>query len=420
VLRSGAIHLTGLFVLSAHLTEDNAEALLSAARGQSRREIEKLLARWFPRPDTGSLIEPIMDFGSGSLGLTPTMSPSGVANAPRPATGPSTVDTCPGAGNSLGSAGARSKLEPLSASSYRIEFTASAELYAKLEQARELLSHTVPGGELATVFERALDALVEGEMRRRVGAGKPEQKRRRLKPGSRHVPREVARIVWERDGGQCTFVDGEGRRCSERRYLTLEHRHPWSLGGPATADNICLLCASHNANNARRVFGEKFLEKKRAERESSLEHDNSLESSPGHESSSEPTRSIDSPLFAGPTHSPKPAPSAGPKSFPEPAPSTDPNASTGTSLSAPLTNNVNPRSTPERGTVCQARNVYSESDGGGSAQRADVYGKLTTILCQFGFRKRQIVSALSELRARQAAPEIEPLLRAALAILVPA
>ena len=88
-LRSGAIHLTGLFLLSAHLTEQNAEALLSAARGQSRREIEKLLARWFPRPDTGSLIEPIMDFGSGSLGLTPTMSPSGVANAPRPATGPS-------------------------------------------------------------------------------------------------------------------------------------------------------------------------------------------------------------------------------------------------------------------------------------------------------------------------------------------
>ena len=76
-LRSGAIHLTGLFVLSAHLTEDNAEALLSAARGQSRREIEKLLARWFPRPDSGSLIAPVIDFGYASLGLTPTMSSSG-------------------------------------------------------------------------------------------------------------------------------------------------------------------------------------------------------------------------------------------------------------------------------------------------------------------------------------------------------
>jgi hypothetical protein len=162
-LRSGAIHLTGLFLLSAHLTEDNAEALLSAARGQSRREIEKLLARWFPRPDSGSRIERMLALGSGSANLTPAMT-SSTANpaAPCPATGRRPVDTGPETGNSLGSMGARSKLEPLSASSYRIEFTASAELYAKLERARELLSHTVPRGELATVIERALDALVEG------------------------------------------------------------------------------------------------------------------------------------------------------------------------------------------------------------------------------------------------------------------
>src|SRR6185436_6264694 len=138
-LRSGAIHLTGLFVLSAHLTEDNAEALLSAARGQSRREIEKLLARWFPRPDSGSRIEPVLALGSGSPNLTPAMTSSTANPATCPATGGRPVDTCLETGNSLGSMDARSKLEPLSASSYRIEFTASAELYAKLERARELL-----------------------------------------------------------------------------------------------------------------------------------------------------------------------------------------------------------------------------------------------------------------------------------------
>src|SRR6185503_5852690 len=170
--------------------------------------------------------------------------------APCPATGRQPVDTGPETGNSLGSMGARSKLVPLSGSSYRIEFTASAELYSKLERARELLSHTVPRGELATVFERALDALVEGEMRRRIGAGKPEQKRRRLKPGSRHVPREVARIVWERDGGQCTFVDGEGRRCSR---AALSHaRAPSSLVAWRTADTGQHLPALRGPQRAQR------------------------------------------------------------------------------------------------------------------------------------------------------------------------
>ena len=34
-LASGAIHLTGLFLLSGHLTEDNVEQLLAEARGKS-------------------------------------------------------------------------------------------------------------------------------------------------------------------------------------------------------------------------------------------------------------------------------------------------------------------------------------------------------------------------------------------------
>jgi hypothetical protein len=50
-LRSGAIHLTGLFVLAPHLNDDNADALFAEARGKSRSEIERMLARWFPKPD---------------------------------------------------------------------------------------------------------------------------------------------------------------------------------------------------------------------------------------------------------------------------------------------------------------------------------------------------------------------------------
>jgi hypothetical protein len=233
-LRSGAVHLTGLFVLSHYMTEENAEALLAEARGKSRRELERALARLFPRGDVAQRIVPL---GAGGAG------------------------TSPGAGDR----GERGRLEALSASRFRVEFTASGELYEKIERARELLSHSVPSGDLEAVFERALDALIASEMRRRTGAGK-RRKARALGEGSRHVPVEVARVVWERDGARCAFVDAEGRRCTERKFLTLEHRVPHALGGASTVENVCLLCAGHNRYTAREVFGVAYVEQKRTER----------------------------------------------------------------------------------------------------------------------------------------------------------
>ena len=58
-------------------------------------------------------------------------------------------------GNSLGGIRTRAKVVPLSALSYRVESTASAELFAKLEHASELVSHAVPSGGLPTLLDRA-------------------------------------------------------------------------------------------------------------------------------------------------------------------------------------------------------------------------------------------------------------------------
>ena len=127
------------------------------------------------------------------------------------------------------------------------------------------MSHALLSGDLSELFERALDALIEQEMRKRFGAGKP-RKARALKPGSRHVPVAVQRAVWERDGSQCTFVDSQGCRCAERRFLTLEHRTPFALGGPPTLENLCLLCSDHNLASARQVFGAQHIAAKIHER----------------------------------------------------------------------------------------------------------------------------------------------------------
>jgi hypothetical protein len=157
-------------------------------------------------------------------------------------------------------------MEALSARSFAVQFTASVELHGKIERARELLSHSIPDGDLARVVERAMDALIAQEERRRMGAGQP-RKRRALREGSRHVPVEIARQVWERDGGQCTFVDGEGRRCSERRFTTIEHRFPFALGGTSLdVDNLCLLCGAHNHYTARQAYGTQYIARKVRER----------------------------------------------------------------------------------------------------------------------------------------------------------
>ena len=255
-LRSGSMHLTGLFLLSQHQAEPTFTALLSEARGKSRREIECMLALRFPRPDLPPRIRPL---GSASTCL-----------------GPGTAREAPNLIDSTGSADVRLKQSgpshaaPPGADSaalrYRIEFTASASLRDKIQRALELLSHSLPHGDLNDLFERALDELIRIESKHRLGSkGKSTEQPRRqrqLKPGSRHVPVAIAHRVWERDGGRCTWVDAEGRRCSERRFLTLEHHQPYALGGPPTLENICLLCRAHNTHNARKVFGASLIARK--------------------------------------------------------------------------------------------------------------------------------------------------------------
>lgn len=195
-LENGSIHLTGLFALSAHLSESNATALLGEARGKARRQIEAILARWFPRSDVLPSITPVPAPADDlSLTIPGNETPSATAGSRTP--------TVPAACS-------KSRLAPLSATSYRVEFTAGAALHDKIEQARNLLGHALPNGDLARLFERALDALLDAETKRRLGAAKP-RRQRALSAGSRHVPVQVARGVWRRDCAQSTFVDAEGQ-----------------------------------------------------------------------------------------------------------------------------------------------------------------------------------------------------------------
>ena len=242
-LCAGHNHLTGLAMLAPVLTDANLDELLAAARGKSKAKLEELIARYFPKPDVPERVCPQPE----QLAAPALSGSSGAPPAP-PA-----------------------KVAPLSESRWSVQLTIGAELKGKIDEARQLLSHAVPNGELATLVERAFDALLAEEKKKRFGTEKP-RKQRKLKTGSRHIPVELVRIVWERDGAQCTFVDEEGNRCSAREALTIEHREAFALGGEATAENLCLLCAAHNRHTARHVFGEEHVERKIAESEYERAH----------------------------------------------------------------------------------------------------------------------------------------------------
>jgi hypothetical protein len=62
----------------------------------------------------------------------------------------------------------------------------------------------------------------------------------------KQIPDELRLYVYERDGFRCLT-------CGSRESLTLDHIHPFSLGGPDTVDNLQTLCRPCNSRKGARV-----------------------------------------------------------------------------------------------------------------------------------------------------------------------
>jgi hypothetical protein len=72
---------------------------------------------------------------------------------------------------------------------------------------------------------------------------------------TRHIPAAVVREVYLRDEQQCTFVSEDGRRCTARHFIELDHATPWAYGGESSVKNLRLRCRAHNQELARSQFG---------------------------------------------------------------------------------------------------------------------------------------------------------------------
>jgi hypothetical protein len=258
LLANGSVNLTTIRLLAPHLTPDNHQAILAEAKGMTRRQVDKLVARLSPQPDVPTSIRKLpapnaIPAASASVVTTDVMEMAATRSTAQESV------TCVPAGSQTTTATAstqRPTIAPLAPERYRVQFTIGQTTEEQLRRLQDLLRREIPDGDPGAIFVRALPLLLREVERRKFAATSKPRPGRATNAGSRHVPAEVEREVWQRDEGRCAFVARSGRRCTERTFLEFHHaKEPYALGGEATAENIALRCRAHNVYEAELIFG---------------------------------------------------------------------------------------------------------------------------------------------------------------------
>jgi hypothetical protein len=253
-LAEGAVTLTAVGLLRQHLTAKNHLALLDGARNKSKRDVERLIAGLAPKADIAPMVRRLAIIKP--LSATRDRRPSAAASMTPP------QHDWPGSAQpqlalDAATPGLEARVESHSSvDRYLLRLTISGEAHTMLQRARDLLRHTIPNGDPATIIERALTMLVAQLERAKTAATSRPRPDRTTAGTGRHVPAAVRRTVWARDGGRCTFVGTEGR-CQEAGRLEFHHVTPFARGGRTDATNLALRCRAHNVYDARLAFGDR-------------------------------------------------------------------------------------------------------------------------------------------------------------------
>ena len=253
LLADGSVNLTTIRLLGPHLTKENHRSLLEEATGKGKNDIKRMVARLAPRPDVPATIRKLPAPAPAPLA---TEQPS-VPNAPVQSAiaGEAPVETAPAA-SAPPPESHRPIVEPLAPERYRLQLTMDQQTHDDLRALQDMMRREIPDGDPAAIVAQALRLMREHAGKKAFAATSKPRPPRGTKPGSRDIPAAVQRTVWRRDGGQCGFISGNGRRCEERSYLEYHHAAvAYSEGGEPTVENISLRCRAHNVYEAELLFG---------------------------------------------------------------------------------------------------------------------------------------------------------------------
>ncbi len=283
MIAEGKLHLSAVVLLAQHLTHENVQVLLAAATHKSKAEVELLLARRFPKPDAPTVVRPLAPTASAIpsapqvvANIESQLAPGLVVpielNEMAKSTGPLSpgadllAHLSPAVPHTACATEPHTKVTPCSPGRFVWQLTADQQMQDLFEEAKDLLGRDVPRGDLAQVLRRGLEVLVQQLRKSRYAETSSPRPQQEIVNG-RHVPAAVVRAVSERDGRQCTFEGKDGRRCTERSDLELDHVIPFARGGETTVENLRLLCKPHNQHEAERLFGsEQVCEQREASR----------------------------------------------------------------------------------------------------------------------------------------------------------
>jgi hypothetical protein len=252
-LQEGALNLTSVRLVARHLTAENHARVLESACGRKKTEVEAIVAGLWPQPDAPPAVRrlPLRPFvpGAAAAPSSSIAGGGGASGAPSPPVTPAPVAPFP-----VRPAAVTTSLSP---DRYKLQFTIGTQTLEKLRLAKDMLRHAIPSGDEAAILDRALTVLLAELARKKFAATEKPRAASGTAPWSRHVPAEVKRAVWLRDGGQCAFVGRDGRRCGDRGFVEFHHVKPWAVGGEPTVANVQLRCRQHNSYEAKLYFGDR-------------------------------------------------------------------------------------------------------------------------------------------------------------------
>lgn len=166
---------------------------------------------------------------------------------------------------------AHESVKPQKDDSVRIELTLTKEQFAELEQAKSLLSHVCHEGSWSEVIsqlakelnrkklspaktaqgnigkDNAEPALRTEVLQKQLTQSFAAKKSQNYKRPRKYISVEIKRALFKKSNGCCEYIDKKtGKRCDSKYQLQIDHIHPWSLGGSNHADNLRVLCRTHN------------------------------------------------------------------------------------------------------------------------------------------------------------------------------
>lgn len=295
LIKSGAIHLTGLYAVSKYLTDANYLEVLKLCSGKSKSWIEGYLLREFQAKATHALRDSVKPIRLASAEAKPRNDHKIAKSAEDNGVGLTSI--FPSAINSEKEVTSNSEVRQSNAlytnahsqpKAIRISTALEAEAFEDLKRAQEILGAKDFGDVIAKALKnylRKIDPKRKPLRAAKAGLSRMKQaSAKKSKPvanrngeqsttqtggarkQSRYEPVAEKVKVHHRDNNRCTYVSPNGLQCQETTALQLDHCFPFALGGKNTAENLRLLCGPHNRMRARNDLGEKFIVKKITER----------------------------------------------------------------------------------------------------------------------------------------------------------